>query len=160
VTAKDSKFVSGATRLSKRIATIRAGLGIAALQHEVAALMLRRTEERFDREVDPDNKSWRALARVTREAKRRAGVGGILKRTLLLRQSLQIIRGTVTDAVYTNTGAGFRIGVSGPAAAYGRHHQHGTPTIPKRRFLGVGALDIRSVDGFLRRRADKVIGTS
>ena len=156
----DTKVVTGAPRLAKRIATIRAGLGVAMFKEELAQLLLRRTLDRFDKEVDPDNQAWKPLKNKTKADKRRLGYGGILKRTLLLRNSISIIRGNAEGTMYTNTGAGIRIGVRGPAADYGRYHQHGTPKMVQRRFLGVGELDIKSVDSFLRRRADKVIGES
>lgn len=156
--ANDTRYVRGAERLSRRIATIRANLNVQDIVGEVGNLLLKRTQERFDREVTPDGVPWVPLKRSTIERKRRAGYGdkGKLKRTEALRKSIRIIKGGA-GTTFTNTGAGLRIGVEDPeivprAVAQNR----GTGRIPARRFLGIGRLDVKAVDGLLRRRAAKM----
>ena len=150
------RFVYGARRLQVRIATIRAALVLPALSQELGKLLVRRTLERFDREVDPGERPWKALKTDT--LKRRSGSGStkILNRTGALRGAIRLIRGG-QDSIYTNTGAGVRIGVDDPRQlTKARTHQRGYPkgNIPARRFLGIGKNDVKSVDSFLRRRAD------
>lgn len=157
MTIKDTKYVRGAEKLAQRIKTIRAVTGLPALKNEIGELLLRRTLERFDKAVDPDGKKWKTLSPETRRQKRRLGVGGILKRTKALREAIQIIRGDVTGTIFTNTGAGIRIGVKDPKIAeYGGYHNRGAKNLPQRRFLGISAADVKAVDGLLRRTADKV----
>ena len=156
---RDTKYVSGATKLKARIQTITAALALPVLTNEIGQLLLRRTLTRFDEEVDPDRKPWAPLAKTTLERRRRAGgYSGkkILVQTGVLRSAIRIIRGDASGAIYTNTGAGVRIGVgdesvTGRAAA----HQKGIG-VPRRKFLGVGPLDIRAVDGLMRRAARNV----
>lgn len=161
--ATDTKFTNGAARLSKRIATIRANLQLPVLTREIGELLLRRTHDRFDQEVDPDGEPWRELAAATIIAKRRMGYGarGKLKRTGKLRDSIKLLRGNVAGSLYTNTGAGVRIGVEDPAVAkYGRVHQNSSRTVPRRRFLGIGRLDVKAVDSLLRRRGERAVAQS
>lgn len=160
MSVNDTPFVNGAARLSQRIATIRQRLAVGPMTNEIAALLLKRTQRRFDDEVDPNNQPWENLAPSTIAAKRRLGFGkqGKLKRTLNLRNSIAIVKQSI-GAVYTNTGAGARIGIEESAAAvYGRYQNSGLgKRLPARRFLGVGALDIKAVDSFMRRRADTLM---
>ena len=154
MTTRDTAYVRGAERLARRIQTIRRSLALPVLTNEIGELLLRRTLDRFDREVDPDGDRWVPLKSGTQRVKARLGVGGILKRTLRLRNSIRLIRGSVTGLIFTNTGAGIRIGVADPTAAvYGGYHNRGVRPNPQRRFLGIGELDVKSVDSFLRRRA-------
>ena len=121
-------------------------------------MLLRRTLERFDREVDPDGTPWKPLAPATVIIKRRLGFGhkGKLKRTEALRRSIRVIRGGL-GTVYTNTGAGFRIGVDDPKVVeYARVQNSGADRIPARRFLGIGRLDVKAVDSLLRRKAQQI----
>lgn len=157
---RDSEFVNGATKLKQRIATIRERLGVPAMTQEIGELLLARTLRRFDQEVDPDGVKWVALSPVTVVIKRRLGYGGKgkLKRTENLRKSIQLLRGSVSGSVFTNTGAGVRIGIpDGKQADIGRVQNYGDGRIPARRFLGIGALDVKSVDSFLRRRAQQIV---
>lgn len=162
--ARDTPFVNGAAKLSRRIATIRERLGVGAMTEGIGNLLLERTLRRFDQEVDPDGKPWQDLAPATIMIKRRLGYGnkGKLKRTETLRNSIDIVKGSVSGAVFTNTGAGVRLGVKGGSkvAAYGRAQNYGTERIPARRFLGIGALDVKAVDSFMRRRAQQVMDNS
>lgn len=155
----DTQFVRGAARLGQRIATIRAAYNLPKLTDEIGNLLLKRTLQRFDREVDPDGNHWRPLA-VTTLARRVAegyGEGPILQRTRQLRNSITLIRGAATGMVYTNTGASVRIGVADEDQVdKARAHQYGTMHMPRRRFLGIGRLDIKAVDTLLRRKATQL----
>lgn len=160
MTVQDTKFVRGAERLGRRIATVRAALSLPLLVRETNELLLRRTLDRFDREVDPDGKPWPALADTTLERRRRAGGypgKAKLVQTGELRASIQLIRGG-EGTIFTNTGAGGRIGIEGDEELIGkaRAHQRGLNNIPVRRFLGIGRNDITAVDGLLRRKAAQV----
>jgi phage virion morphogenesis protein len=153
------EFVRGGEKLSARIASIRKNVNVPDITQDISALLLKRTLTRFDKEQDPDGKAWKALSESTIETKRRKGYGGKgkLKRTESLRRSIRIIRGGA-GTVYTNTGATVRIGVEDPKiAAYARAQNAGTRSIPARRFLGVGRLDVKAVDSLLRRRAARIL---
>ncbi len=158
--ADDSQFVDGAARLSRRIATITSRLALPILTVQIGDLLVRRTLERFDREVDPDGKPWKDLENSTLERKKRAGKGGQKKlvRDKSLRNAIQRIRGG-EGSFGVNTGAGVRIGIDSnavdaegePISVYARIQNR------ERRFLGVGRLDVKSVDSFLRRQGDDAI---
>lgn len=157
--AKDTRYVGGARKLARRIQTIRRNTQLPPLLDEIGGLLLRRTLDRFDKEVAPDGTPWAPLAPATLERRKRLGYENNPKlvRTQTLRNSIQLIKGDVTESVFTNTGAGVRIGVQDPeVAAYASVQNNGNTRIPARRFLGVSALDVRAVDGFLRRRARKI----
>lgn len=153
--ALDTPFVRGAGKLQTRIATIRQSLQLAAFTEEVGQLLLRRTLNRFEREVDPDDRAWAPLKETTLRRKAYLGYGNKkkLQRTGKLKDSIRLIRGGA-GTTFTNTGAGFRIGIENPdVALYGKIQNAGNNRIKARRFLGVGALDIRAVDSLLRRKA-------
>ena len=159
-TLQDTRYVRGAEKLGKRIATIRAALSVPVIAREANELLLRRTLARFDREVDPDGKPWPALASETLARRNRAnGYPGKPKlvQTGELRASIKLLRGG-EGSVYTNTGAGGRIGIEGDENLVGkaRAHQRGYGNIPVRRFLGIGRNDVTAVDGLMRRIATKV----
>lgn len=154
--ATDGRYTAGVARISDRLSRIKTVLSVAVLQEEIGNLLLRRTLTRFDREVDPDERPWTPLQSSTLERRKRQGVKGkkILVQTGALRGSIRRIRGSASGVVAVNTGAGFRIGVDDPEQfAKASAHQRGTGSVPVRRFLGVGRLDVRSVDSFLRRRS-------
>ncbi len=172
--ATDSAFVNGAQRLGQRIATIRARLALPVMTAEIGRLLLDRTMRRFDAQTDPDGNRWRALSPLTLRSRNRQGFPDvpILFRTGTLRNAIQIIRGKVSSgAEYINTGAGLRIGVTRQNANYvqttssrsvnvadvARYMNKGTRTVPKRRFLGVGRLDVKAVDSLLRRRGAELM---
>lgn len=156
----DTRYVRGAEKLGKRIATIRAVLSVPALVQEANQLLLRRTLRRFDQQVDPDNRPWTPLAESTLARRGRAGGSKgspILVQSGELRRSIKIIKGGA-GTIYTNTGAEGRIGVEGSESLVGkaRAHQRGTKNIPVRRFLGIGRPDVKAVDGLLRRKAESL----
>lgn len=175
--ATDTQFVRGAERLSQRIATIRAKLSLPVMTEQIGDLLLKRTQARFDRQVDPDGMAWKPLAEYTLRRKQQEGYGSknILVRTEALRKAIKLIRGRADGTIFTNTGAGVRIGIDPKAvsvvptkkgsrtervADYAIVHQKGSKNVPKRRFLGIGRLDVKAVDTFLRRRGDSIISES
>lgn len=154
----DTKFVGGVQKLSQRIAHIRATLFVPALVNELGELLLRRTLDRFDREVDPDGRDWAPLKESTLARRRRDGKKGSKKLfvTGAMRGDIKLIRGSAIGAIATNTGAGVRIGVTDPAqVTKAGAHNYGRGS-PQRRFLGIGRLDIKSVDSFMRRRSEQL----
>ncbi len=152
----DTPFVRGAQRLGQRIATIRATCALPPMVDEITDLLLKRTLARFDQQVDPDGRPWRALSAYTLQRREKEGFGSgpILQRTKALRSSIRVIRGAAVGATYTNTGAGSRIGVDDPETVQrAAVHNKGSEHIPARRFLGIGRLDVKAVDSLLRRKA-------
>lgn len=161
---RDTRYVHGAERLGRRMATITAALSLPVLTREVGELLLKRTLIRFKEEVDPDNVPWKPLAATTMLRRRNIpGIGEahpILVRSTRLRGAIRVLRGQAAGAVYTNTGAGVRIGVDDPdLVARARAHQQGNARVPQRRFLGIGRLDVKAVDSLLRRRGAKLNAT-
>lgn len=158
---KDSHYVRGAERLSRRISTIRRNLNLPALTEAVGALLHKRFLDRFDREVTPDGQPWLPLAESTLRRKRALGYGDAKKlvRTTDMRSAIQIIVGRADGGVFANTGAGLRIGISDPEIAkYAKVHNNGSGggRTPQRRFLGIGRLDVKAVDSLLRRKAQQM----
>jgi len=153
----DAEFRGGVLKLRNRLKALQATLAIPVLTEEIGQLLLRRTLARFDREVDPNEVPWTPLASETLERRKRAGGNSgkkILVQTGALRASIQLLRGANTGTISTNTGAGVRIGVEDPEQTMKAFvHNKGYGKIPMRKFLGIGKLDIRSVDGLMRRRA-------
>lgn len=157
------KAVTGDRALLARIATIQQGVGALASRERLGAFLLRRMLQSFDREEDPDGKRWAARSSQTR------GTHKLLNRTGVLRAAIGVLGGAGGRGFGVATGAGFRIGVrshtvkdsSGRAinpSIYGKVHQQGNKHVPQRRFLGIGALDIKAVDSLLRREMAKLIG--
>lgn len=154
-----SGYVTGAEKVVSRLRTIRASTAVVLHGKGIENLLLRRTKERFLKEVDPGGVAWKALAQSTIDDKiKRNKLMKKLQRTGLLYNSIAIIKRSQTTLA-SATGAGFSIGVvnsnNGEYGAdpgiYGRVHQFGTSRVPKRRFLGISAADVKSVDGILRR---------
>jgi phage gpG-like protein len=170
----DTKFVKGADRLLQRLATIRArtAFTLDAATQDVGELLLKRTKERFIRQVDPDGIKWAALAPATVTRKKYPPTknefrNSILRSTGLLYDSIALIRDNSTRFLASNTGAGVRIGVNNPKAArYGIFHQQSSGrsvstrnggVLPQRRFLGIGRLDVKAADSLFRNRLKKLI---
>lgn len=150
----DTKFVRGATKLKATIEHIREELFLPKMTEEIGQFILRRTLVSFDHAEDPDGRPWAPNALSTLRRRR----VGILNVTGALRNAIQLIRGSNVGTLAINTGAGVRIGISDPEQQrIGRYQQYGTKTIPARRFLGIGAEDIKSVDNYLRRKGEKAI---
>lgn len=153
----DNEFLHGADRLKQRIRTIRSNYDVHVIVPELGQLLLNRTRARFDRQVDPDNNPWKALLPSTLRRKDNGGYGDqpALVRERSLRDSIQITEGG-EGSFAVNTGAQVRIGIQDEEIAqYARLLQKGTKRMSARAFLGIGALDIKAVDGYMRRRIVK-----
>lgn len=157
VSVRDSAYVGGAAKLQQRIRTLRRNLGLPALIPEIGELLYKRTMDRFRREVTPNEVPWAPLAAATLSRKAREGYGNQQKlvRKGYMRDAIKIIRGNITDSTFVNTGAGLRIGIDDPGVAeYAKAQRRGIPgRMPAREFLGIGRLDVKAVDSFLRRKA-------
>jgi phage gpG-like protein len=155
----DTRFVKGAAKLGRRIASIRAALNLPLLTEEIGSLLLNRVRSRFKSMVDPDGNPWKELAPATLRRKAQLGYGNEQKlvRKGSMRDAIQIIRGGL-GSTFFNTGAGLRIGIQDPEIAeYARVQNKGQPgRIPARRFLGIGRLDVKAVDSLLRRKAQQL----
>lgn len=144
------RLVHGERAVAARMLKIRADIR-TTLGNKVPALLLRRHKDRFNRQVDPDERPWQELADSTLERRRRGGSARrkILHDTERLKRGIALIRGR--SALAVNTGADIRIGVKDAvAAAYGRYHQRGEGGQVQRRFLGIGRGDVRAVDLLLK----------
>lgn len=144
------RLVHGERALAARIRRVRGSVR-TTLKDKVPPLLLRRTKDRFNRQVDPNERPWQELADSTLERRRRGGNfrRKILHQTERLKRGIALIRGRAALAV--NTGAEIRIGVKDAvAAAYGRYHQRGEGGQVQRRFLGIGRADVRAVDLLLK----------
>lgn len=151
----DTRFVRGAERVRRRIATITANTQIALNSGLLESLLLRRVKERFLRGVDADGRPWPPLRPST--VRRKKGKAAPLQRSGDLFKAIAVIRGSNQGTFASATGAGFRIGIEDPEIAeYARlmnngfWHARAKRMIPPRRFLGVGALDRKAVDSALR----------
>lgn len=162
--ATAKKAVKGDKALLARIATIQEGIGPLVSRQRLGDFLLRRMLARFDREEDPDGRKWKA-----RSTAKRARSHKLLNETGELRSSIGVLGGEGGTGFGVNTGAGFRIGVRAHSvtdshgrtinpAVYGKVHQQGNGHVPQRRFLGIGALDVKAVDSLLRREMAKLIG--
>jgi hypothetical protein len=162
--ADDSKFVNGAAKLSQRIATITAKLALPLMTQQIGSLLERRIKERFDKEITADGKAWKALKESTLKRKAYLGYGDKKKlvRDSSLRNAIKAIKGG-EGSYAVNTGAGVRIGVDAkaidrdgdPVSVYARIQNRERN---QRQFIGIGRLDIKSVDSLLRRAGDDAVG--
>lgn len=133
---------------------------LSLAQKRLEKLLLRRTRDRFASlgdnpraQRDPTGKVWTELAASTlRDHK---NPNQILTKSGDLRLSVKVLgKRMAPGTLFSNTGGGFRIGVSpsSPAAVYAGIHQRGRPGhTPQRRFLGISKEDVESVQGFIDR---------
>ncbi len=153
--------VLGRAALIARMRRISANMPDIVSGEQVQNLMLRRTLDRFDSGVSPENTPWPPLEKSTIERKERGGYPypkKPLHRTSLLRDSIAIIHGLTTGLLVSNTGLGFRIGVdNAEASEYGRLHNRGEGGQKLRKFLGVGYLDTESVRALVARNLKKAM---
>lgn len=118
-------------------------------------VLVRRFRKRFDERRSPDGNYWKPLAEVTVLRKKRAGYSypdRPLYATGSLRKSINVVRGVTTGLIVTNTGFGFRLGVTNiKQARYGFYHQHGVG-VPERRFIGLSNEDIDVVVSYVGKK--------
>jgi phage virion morphogenesis protein len=135
VTINDAEIQQRLAQLTNRY------LDLTPALRDVGEYMLRKTRQRFDREVSPEGNKWAPLARRTIRAKRRRVATGkpyrtrarpedILKDTFTLRDSITYQVSNNTLAVGTNI-------------KHGIFHQSTEPRtkIPRRAFLGLDEDD-------------------
>lgn len=156
----DTAFVSGAQKLRQRIRTISQNLALPVLTEEIGDLLYMRTMRRFRAEVDPDGRAWADLAPATLRRKESMGLADTqkLERKGYMMAAIKKIAGNAPEGTFFNTGAGVRIGITDPGIAqYARAQNKGVRgRIPARRFLGIGRLDVKAVDSFLRRKSQQI----
>ena len=159
--ASAKRAVSGDQKLLKRIRTIQEGLPALASRERLGDFLVRRMQERYGRRVDPEGRPWKERSTNTK------GDHPLLEKKGYLRKAIGVLGGINGSGMGINTGAGFRIGVKSVrvqertrtvvTAVYGRAHQLGNKRVPRRRFLGIGRLDVKAVDSLLRREMKKLI---
>lgn len=162
------RVVTGDRKLIQRIRTIQEGLPSLVSRDRLGDFLLRRMQDRYSRRVDPDGVPWADRSAQTR------GDHPLLEKHGTLRGSIGVLGGMGGSGFGVATGAGFRIGVRSrkftessksssrtvDPAVYGRAMQLGLGGVPKRRFIGIGKLDIKAVDSLLRRELTKLVGRS
>ncbi len=156
--------IVGAAEVVQRIKRARIQMVEAATSSDLQKLLLSRIRARFEAGVDAENVPWPGLFSSTIERKQRSGSPTPekpLQDKGRLLAALQILHGSNEGTLAINTGLGVRIGIDDRARAdrkgglspaeYGRIHNYGEG-VAQRQFIGLGALDARSVSTYLRRR--------
>lgn len=154
----DNKYVRGAAKLKTRIATIRSSIDLPGIESDIGQLLLQRTLRRFDRQVDPNENKWIPLSKSGARSKayRVGPEAPLLVRSGALRKAIALVRGGLGQ-LQLNTGAGMRVGIEDQQIAeYARLHNQGKGGMPLRKFLGIGALDVKAVDALMRRKAQEL----
>lgn len=136
--------ISGVLEMFNRL--IQLGGDASAPLKDVGEYYLRRTEERFNREMAPGGARWKELAPSTRAAKRHAK---ILTET-------QRLRGGFTYSVDPKS---LEFGTN---VIYGAIHQFGGETgrghkvsIPPRPYLGADAEDVEETTAIFREHLER-----
>ncbi len=137
--------VDGIDSISAKINPILSPEGTRDLLDQAAALLLHNMLQRFLQQVDPDGVPWEPLKKQTQKEHDASGGGGILFASGKLLHSLQ---------VYQVDSMSRAIGTDVP---YGKYHQFGTVTLPKRTFLGFSASDTQTVQDLLLRTIQKAM---
>jgi len=155
--------VTGQQALVTKLKRIRLGLPDVVESDEAKQLLVRRIRARFDAQRGPDNSAWEPLKPRTVEIKKRIGAPKpqqALYRFGALRDSIGVIRGRNAGLLTSNTGLGFRVGVTDPEVAwYARVQNYGTDRIPARPFMGLNELDIRAYRSLASRKLKKLVET-
>ena len=138
--------------------------------------LVQRVRNRFKREGEhpvaqkaPSGKAWPKISRLYYCKKVETLLVSCLKLGALSR-SIVIIKDTLNNALYTNTGGGFRIGVKATGrnylgrspGEYARIQNYGSKSegwsgrnyktwIPARRYLGIGQPDKDAVNLWIKR---------
>ena len=138
---------------------------------QIQKYLVQRVRNRFKAEgtskiaqTAPNGVAWPRLADSTiargRDTRRKLFETGALSRSIV------VIKDTLNNALYTNTGAGFRIGVKATGrnfkgrspGEYARIQNEGgwsgrnnASWIPARRYLGIGPDDKKAMDTWLVR---------
>lgn len=151
----------GASRLLRRLRTIREGVGEIVSRSRLEQFLLRRVQRRIFQGLDVNLIPFAPLAQTTiLRKKRKKNLSPNSDKTLIETQkmfdSIKVI--DRREGFGAATGAGFTIGVSGDARVKrrARAHQDGERFLPRRQFLGITRLDVKAVDSLLRRELQKL----
>ena len=124
------------------------------LMHAIGQEVLRQTLDRWDTHIDPDGNEWEALSARTIAARRRGRRASsnveILRNTSNMKNAVdyEVVSPTEVD-----------IGVAN-AIDYAKYH-HGRDgelrgnRIPRRRFLGINAENLREIDDRIQEFLDE-----
>lgn len=156
--------VTGHNKIRKKINALSGVSAALMSKQHLQRLMLERTLERFDKEVDPAGNRWAPLSEQT--IYRRMYTGGHPNKTLYqfgtLRNSIGV---TSKRGLASATNLGFRIGIdsSDPRIiGIARLQNFGGYTwegrrVPARRFLGIGRDDQRAAEGLMDQLATSAL---
>lgn len=165
----------GSQKVKAMLDRAQKAAGLVYSQKALEKLLVARTKGRFNEfgaagpyssvaGRDPDGVPWKPLAASTTNY-RSGNPGRALFVTGALRDSIGVTRSNMGKvAVQSPSGGGFSIGVRNTTAQaeggktpsqYARFHQFGTATLPQRRFLGIGAGDVKAVDDWIARQFKK-----
>lgn len=159
--------VLGSQQVKAKLATVRAKLPTLLTRQRLGDYLVRRMQDNFKKERNPDGVSWPGHAATTKPGL------GILRKTENLYKSIGVVDGNPGGIFASATGAGFRIGVKSirytetskrgksrtvDTAVYGRVHQQGNSHVPQRKFIGIGAADRKSIADLVRREMKKALG--
>ncbi len=159
------KVVVGVQELRRKLDLIRRDVPKILSRERLGQFLLRRMRARFLEEKDPDGKPWKPLSPNSKEGAQ------LLVQTGNLFKSMDVM-GADRGGYSLSTGFGFRIGIKSrryterfsrggsrtvDTAVYGRAHQLGNGHVPQRRFIGIGASDVRSVSELLRRELRRAV---
>lgn len=153
--------VRGHQEIITRLRKVAAGVSSAAVGADIEKFMEDRVKLRFSRQRDPDGNKWDA---ISPQWAKRKGNNKILTHSGTLRKAIKVVRRNA-GSLASSTGLGFSIGVDPdatdpngvPAIQYGRVHNFGMGRHPPRRFLGMGALDIRALQDRMRTAVNGVL---
>lgn len=162
---KDTRNVKGASKLKRRLLTLRARMENIVEDSRVENLLVNRIKRRMVQGVDTNLVPFHPLAPATIRRKKHKktvrGPGAILFETGAMYDAIGVTkrRGQLSSP----TGAGFSIGIASSNAKIqerAREHNFGNGRLPQRQFLGVNRLDVKAVDSLMRREMAKIIARS
>ena len=105
-----------------------------SLLHDMGVEVREQTLDRFDFETGPEGDSWKKLADATIKFKNKICTGGILERSGLMKDSLDV-QVENADSV-----------LIGSPRHYAEYHQAGTKKMPARPFLGISTDNINDLE--------------
>jgi phage virion morphogenesis protein len=135
LTYDDKSIQKRLQRLVKKVSDL------TPVMNEIGQQLLLSTDQRFEKEVDPDGVPWKPNTPYTRRLKKAKGlIGKILQASGRGRASINY--GATKDRV-----------VVGTNVEYMRKHQLGLEGLPVRKFLGISKEDAAEIgiilDGYL-----------
>lgn len=156
---RDTPQVVGAAALIQKLKKVREQTVGVLTEPEIQNLLVKRIRARYEQGVSPEGTPWAGLMESTIERKKYQGYknpAALLRATDRLFNSIRVIKSGNIGLLGVSTGAGFRIGVTDPAAVErGRIHNYGFG-VERRQFLGLSPLDVRAVGDMMRRRLKSI----